>query len=68
MYRGTNHPLNLIDLCIKCHHIAHNGSNTDKQNEVLKTCYDQIRNNLDVCYTKGKTENKIVNLIEQGDL
>lgn len=63
---GTDHEKNLIQLCELCHYEIHHGKNTEKKEDILKTCYSYIRHNLPLCWS-GKIKPKIINLIEQGE-
>ena len=60
---GTNHPLNLITLCYDHHYDIHHGTNTERRNQILAICYEQVRQDPSKCWT-GKHKPKIINLIE----
>lgn len=64
---GTDHPDNLAPLCRDCHNAIHHGRDSQHKAEVLKTCYDYVRLNIDNC-NDALFKHKIVRLIEQGEL
>jgi len=51
---GTDNPENLAPLCRTCHDILHFSKDTNKQNEILRKCYDYIKPNLDKCWSAKK--------------
>ena len=62
---GTNHPLNLVCLCIDCHTQIHHGKDTKLKKEIMKKCYDYIRDNIDLCWSsKRGIVPKVVRLIK----
>ena len=60
---GSNHPLNLAPLCRDCHFEIHSGIHSDRKQEILSKCYEQIKQDLSVCW-KGRIKPKIVNILE----
>ena len=66
--RGSNDPCNIINLCQSCHFAIHHGNNTKLRKEVLTTCYDYIRHNLDKVQKPGtKIPDWKLAHIEQGN-
>ena len=60
---GTDHPVNLAALCIDCHYAIHHGTDSELRKAVLKTCYEQIRGKLHLCWS-AKIKPKIIRILE----
>ena len=60
---GTDHPINLANLCFDCHFAIHHGIDSDLRIAAKKTCYEQIRGNLDLCWS-GKIKPKVIRQLE----